>query len=214
MMHPWPVPGPRRLAVTTIALVIAGVAAAGCGADAVVPEMVTESIAVPWRAEPIVIAEGVAARAEGVCRDLQVRVGPQPVLAPLAVADVRGGSKVFFVYADATSEAECMAELAPNGDWTTGIGGSGSGDAFEALAPGALSIFGGMKAGEGVDAVSSVTGRVGPGVAGVEIATGSGQRIHPSIGPTGWYAAWWPSDDPYGLVTAYDAAGNPTGTAQ
>ena len=214
MMHPWPVPDPRRLAVTLIAIALAGVAAVGCAADAVVPEVATESIAVPWRAEPIVIEGGVATRAEHVCRDLQVRVAPQPVVAPLAVVDARGGSKLFFVYADATSEAECMAELAPNGDWTTGTGGSSAGEAFEALPRGALTIVGGMKAGEGVDAVSSVVGRVGPGVASVVIATGSGQRIRASLGPTGWFAAWWPTDDPYGAITAFDAAGNPTGTAR
>jgi hypothetical protein len=211
MMHPWPVS--FRIRVVTLAA-IAAAAALGCAADAVVPDVVRHSIAEPWQAEPMVIEQGVVARAERVCRDLQVRVAPQPVVAPLALVDARGGSRLFFVYADATSEAECTAELAPNGDWTMGSGGSASGEAFQALAPGALTIAGGTTAGVGPGALSSVVGRIGPGVAAVVVSTGSGRSIRASIGPTGWFAAWWPTDDPYGAITAFDAAGNATGTAR
>jgi hypothetical protein len=171
------------------------------------------SIAVPWTADPIVIEEGVAALAERPCRELEIGIPPQPVTAPVAVADTRGGSKVFMVFAFGAFEGECFAELGPSGEWTRGVAG---GTSVEPVgpAPGAVTIVGGTKIGEGPGAVSSVVGRVGPGVASVMVATGRGQRIRASLGPTGWYAAWWPSDDPYVEITAYDAVGGATGTAQ
>jgi hypothetical protein len=213
MMHPWPVPDSGRLAAIPVAIALAACIAAACSAAPVEPDVSATSIAVPWSADPIVIDEAVAALAERPCREMEIGIPQRPVTEPVAVADARGGSKVFMVFAIDAFEAECFAELGPSGEWMRGVAGSTSVESG-GPAPRALTIVGGTKIGEGPGAVSSVVGRVGPGVSSVVIATGRGQRIRASLGPTGWYAAWWPSDDPYVVVTAYDAAGSATGMAQ
>jgi hypothetical protein len=208
MMHPWPVSGSRQLAATVIGLAFAAVSGAGCGADAVVPGT-PPSLAGPWQPEPFGVDQALLGRAIQECSVLR-----DPPAMSLVAVDARGGSKLLVVHAGRTSESECLVDVGPDKQATMTGGGSTSGGLNPPPPPGSLEIVSGTTAGEGPTATSAVIGRVGPGVVRVVVSTGSGRAIRASLGPSGWFAAWWPSDDPYGLVTAYDAAGNPTGTAQ
>ena len=213
MMHPWPVRGPTRLAVTTVAGILAAVAAVGCATDAAVSEVVSRSIEEPWQAEPFDIDAAVADRAEVACQRLRIQMRQGPVQAPLAVVDARGGSKILFVYASPTAEGDCIAELGPSGEWIASGGSAPLGGVFPALAPGAVKIESQTVTGDGPGAGSVVVGRAGAGVATVAVRWVGGKPVRASLGPAGWFAAWYPGSSTDAIVSAYDAAGNVIGTA-
>jgi hypothetical protein len=128
--------------------------------------------------------------------------------------DTRGGSRIFLVYAGVNAEQECLVEVRQNGESIMTSGGSTVGEVFKPMAPGQIESQGGGTAGDGPDGVSSIVGPVGPGVARVDVEVGDGRSVVASVGPTGWFAAWWPGAVGFRSLTAYDGAGGVTGAAQ
>jgi hypothetical protein len=57
---------------------------------------------------------------------------------------------------------------------------------------------------------STITGRVGPGVAAVDVVFSSGSRVRATTA-NGWFVAWWPSGDGHVTVQGLDANGQPLG---
>ena len=133
----------------------------------------------------------------------------------LTAVDARGGSKVMLVFAGPTETADCLAIVDANGGGSS-MGGSSGGEPVVPPAPGAVVIesFGeGGSFGPGQE-VTTLMGQAGPGVAVVEITTSTGRSIRASLSSSGWWAAWWPTDDPYKVVTGFDAFGRPTDSTQ
>jgi len=209
MMHPWPV----RFR-TALALVVAAWVVTGCGADAPDPVAPPHSIHEPWQAEPFAVDQAILASAQAACRDMESGMLQPPANLSLVAVDARGGSRVFLVNANRDSETECLVEIAASGKATTKNGGASSGDLFKPLAPGAIELMGMSTGTNGADTMSSVVGRVGPGVARVVVTLADNRPIVASLSQSGWYAAWWPDATPSTKATAYDGVGTVTGTAQ
>jgi hypothetical protein len=191
----------------TLVVTVAAATAAGCGGPAT-EAVETHSIVDPWQPIPFAVDEAILRSADAACRDLQLRVAAVGEVLQPVVADTRGDSKVLVVYVGGNTEADCLVPIAADGTADPASGGSSSGNTFEPLPPGAVAITTGTSSSDG----SSVVGRVGPGVARVEIGTASGRRLQASLTRTGWFAAWWPGEDAHGPVTAFDASGTVTGT--
>ena len=188
-------------------------AVAGCGADNPDPVEV-HAISEPWRPEPFAVAPEVLASARGPCLDMQQRAPNMPQGVSLAVADARGGSKILLVYAGPNAEADCLVEILPSGDAGPTSGGSSVGDAFQPMAAGAVKSEGGSSIEDGPNPVSSIVGRAGPGVARVVVSLAGGRQVAATLGPSGWFAAWWPDATAVSGLTAYDGAGAVIGVGQ
>lgn len=192
------------------ALVAAAVTAVGCGADAAAPtEEAPHSIAEPWGPEPFAIDASLLAAAERACREIQP---PQGV--SLAAVDARGGSRLLLVYAGPTAEAECSLTVTPDGRPVASSGSTTIGSEFRRPPGGSVEPQGQSGEGEGADTISSLAGQAGPAVVRVEITTSTGRVVRASLGPNGWFAAWWPGNDIVTQVTGYDALGSVTGTSR
>jgi len=212
MMHPCAVPQRIRHVVAIVALLAAFGAGAGCTVDAEQPiEPPRHDLGEPWQAEPFAINETVLANADRACRDLE----PPPGVR-LAVVDARGDSTVYLVYAGPTAQAECLVSIKPTGQAETMGGGASIGGLPPVPGPGEVSVVssGSVGGGVGQDVTSTVLGRAGDGVDRVEVTLGNDRAITASVGPTGWFAAWWPSDEAYLNVAGFDALGNLTGTTK
>jgi hypothetical protein len=59
-----------------------------------------------------------------------------------------------------------------------------------------------------------VTGQAGAAIAAVRIRTPSGLDVGASIGPDGWYTAWWPTEEMVVEIRGLDANGTVVDTAQ
>ena len=212
MMHPCAV----SLRIGHVAAIVALLAAIGagvsCTADAEQPiEPSRHDLGEPWQAEPFAINETVLANADRACRDLD----PPPGVS-LAVVDARGDSTVYLVYTGLTAQAECLVSIKPTGQAETTGGGASIGGLPPVPVPGEVSVVSSGSTGGGVgqDVTSTVLGRAGAGVERVEVRLRNNRTITASLGPTGWFAAWWPSDEGYLTVAGFDGLGNLTGTAQ
>jgi hypothetical protein len=192
------------------ALLAAAVAAVGCGADAAAPtDEPPHSIAEPWSPVPFAIDASLLADAQRACREIQP---PQGV--SLAAVDARGGSRLLLVYASPTSEAECSLKVTPDGHAVADGGSTTIGSEFRRPPGGSVEPQGQSGQDDGVETISSLAGQAGPAVARVEITTSTGRVVRASLGPNGWFAAWWPGSDIVTQVTGYDALGSVTGTSR
>jgi hypothetical protein len=212
MMHPWPVPDPKRVTIVLAAFLVAAWSVAGCAADAVAPtEEVRHVLEEPWQAQPFAIDQTVVANADRACREFD-----RPPGVSLAVVDARGGSTVLLVYARAGAEADCLVSIGPNGA-TQSMGGGSSSGGFEAgPGPGEVTVLtsGSNSTDLPSNTKSTVIGRAGAGVARVEVRLANDEAITASLGPTGWFAAWWPSESGYLSIAGYDGVGTVTGTTR
>jgi len=182
----------------------------GCGADSPDPVEPAHSISDPWQAEPFPVDSTLVAALDRACSASIEQHG-----LPLAVVDVRGGSRGMLLYAGPKDQADCLAQIQPDGTMgVDGGGGSSSSDPVVRPAGGNVQLLSYGSSGSGVDQTSNVIGFAGPAVARVVITTKAGRQLRASIGPTGWFAAWWPSGDELLHATGYDATGAQTGTAQ
>lgn len=212
MMHPLAVLHGRAIVRPLLTTVLAAAALAACGDD------MAEAIAIEpprslmdaWQPVPFGVAPATIGEAERVCSgNLDV---PGRDL-PLVAVDARGGTLLFLVYAGPAAESDCILQF--DGARATGdAGGSASdGEAIVPPAAGDVSVFNsGIGGGFENLAYTTLIGLVGPGVGRVEIVTTNGRRLDAALGPTGWFAAWWPGDDEYAGVAAYDPMGGRTGT--
>jgi hypothetical protein len=191
----------RRL--LAVALIVLAVAA--CGAEE--PEVVDmpHNIREAWQPEPFAIEAPVLAAIDRAC---SATITPRGL--PLAVVDVRGGSRAILLYAGLKDTADCTAEIQLDGTiQLLGGGSSGSSEPWVRPVGGAVSL-GSYGSGDS----SSAMGQVGPAVSRVVIRTKAGRQVIASIGPTGWFVAWWPGSDELLNVTGFDATGAQTGTAE
>ena len=162
-----------------------------------------------WQPIPFGVAPATLNEAERICSGVDI---PRRDL-PLVAVDARGGTLLFLVYAGPAAESDCIIQF--DGARATGDAGgsSSSGEAIAQPAPGDVSVFdSGIGGGFESLAYTSLVGLFGPGVDRVAIVTTNGRRLDAALGPTGWFAAWWPGDDEYAGVAAYDAMGTRTGT--
>jgi hypothetical protein len=184
---------------------------AGCATEAVAPTAeVQHVLEEPWQAQPFAIDEAVVADAVHACRQLD-----RPPGVSLAVVDARGSSTVLLVYTGAGAEADCLVSIGPNGA-TQSMGGGSSSGGFEAgPGPGEVAVLTSGSSGTlPWDTKSTAIGQAGAGVTSVEVRLANDQTIAASLGPTGWFAAWWPSGSGYLSVAGYDELGTLTGTTR
>jgi len=187
-------------------------AGAGCTSEAEQPiDPPRHDLSEPWQTQPFAISEAALASAELACRDMQ----PPPGVR-LAVVDARGDSTVYLVYAAPAAQAECLVSIQPNGRAESMGGGASIGGLPPAPGPGGVSVVssGNSSGGVGGDVTSTILGRAGAGVARVEVRLGNGRALTASLGPTGWFAAWWPSGEGYLDVAGFDGLGTVTGTTR
>jgi hypothetical protein len=209
----------RRLRVTasvSIVLAIAGVAG-GCGEDAPTDRGVT-ALQSAWLAQPIPVGDDLVQAAVRTCRANDS--GLIPLTSTAVLADVRGGGRIAVVFSGPREQVFlCLLRATTDGklSWSSGWGG----DRHSAEGPLAV---GEVRPEEPqparVDAASGIaqpiltaTGRVGRGVAGVDLILGSGARVRATTA-AGWYAAWWPNDIGVTGYQALNSAGTPLGPVQ
>lgn len=205
----------RNHARTAAYAAVAGVALAFAGCDSAiepVEPIVSEpprNLMAAWQPVPFGVAPATITEAERVCSGVDI---PRREL-PLVAVDARGGTLLFLVYAGPAAESDCILQFDEARATGEAGGSSSSAEAIVPPAPGEVSVFNsGIGGGFENLAYTSLVGLFGPGVGRVEIVTTSGRRLDASLGPTGWFAAWWPGDDEYAGVAAYDAMGSRTGT--
>jgi hypothetical protein len=183
--------------------------AAGCGTFAVEPVAKLEDVRGPWRPAPLAIDQATIAAAGDVCQDARKVGGPDMApLDQLAVVDARGSGRLTLLYAGAgRSFMQCdlrvdaRGELSMAGGWSQNEAGP---DLLLAQDDVVVVQSGGVLG--DVDLASSVSGRIGPAVAGVQLVFADGSVVRASIGG-GWFTAWWPTDEVAFVVQAFDAAG-------
>jgi len=193
------------------AATLVAVAFAGCGADDPEPVEPVHLISDPWQPEPFAVDGSVVAALDGACAGTI-----QPHGLPLAVVDVRGGSRAMLLYAGLKDQADCLVEVRPDGTMTlAGGGASGSSDPMPQPADGNVQVWSyGSSGGAGSGQTSNVIGQVGPLVSRVVITTKAGRNIRATSGRTGWFVAWWPTGEEFLNATGFDVTGAQTGTAQ
>jgi hypothetical protein len=205
MMHPCAVSITRPVALLMLAAMLAG-----CGADAVASEDVPHSLAEPWQPIPFAVDQRLVTAADKACDGMG-----KPPGTTLRIIDARGANRLLLVYAGPKDELDCHVKVNAAGEATSDIGsGSGSSDPFPVPGPGQVENLSASSGGEGPDAVSSVVGQAGPGTGAVEVTLVDGRRVRASLGPSGWFAAWWPGGQSHTKVTAFDGAGTPTWSGQ
>ena len=206
----------RRMASVSIALAIAGVAG-GCGEEVATGPGVA-ALKAAWVAQPIPVGDDVVQAAVRTCRANDS--GLIPLTSTAVLADVRGGGRIAVVFSGPREQVFlCLLDATTDGklSWASGWGG----DRHSAEGPLAV---GEVRPEEPqparVDAASGIaqpiltaTGRVGRGVAGVDLILGSGARVRATTAG-GWYAAWWPNDIGVTGYQALTSAGTPLGPVQ
>jgi hypothetical protein len=217
MVHPAGMGRRVRLAAcVSIALAMAGVVA-GCGEETPAAGGIT-ALQSAWLAQPIPVGTEIVQAAVRTCRANDS--GLIPLTSTAVLADVRGGGRIAVVFSGPREQVFlCLLDATADGklSWSSGWGG----DRHSAEGPLAV---GEVRPEEPqparVDAASGIaepiltaTGRVGRGVAGVDLILGSGERVRATTA-AGWYAAWWPNDIGVTGYQALNGAGAPLGPVQ
>jgi hypothetical protein len=193
-----------------VAAVLVAVSIAACGADAVEPAPATHDLMEPWQPVPFAVDRSIITTAESACRSL----APPPNVR-LAAVDARGGGRLLLIFAGPRNEFECQVLVDSYGHATTDLGGTmESDDPIRPPEPGTLGNVIVTSGGAATEAVSWVVGQAGAGVAAVDIALSAHPSVRASLGPTGWFAAWWPGQEGYTSLTGLDATGKSIWTDQ
>lgn len=185
---------------------------AACGGS-LLPGGGATDLSRPWQPEPYAVAQNLIAEAETACRGSGL--GVIDAVNELVVVDARGGGRLTLVFASANTTAACDVQRQNVGGRIVAIGGSMmEGGVAPTPEPDELVSFGtgGTSGPDGSS--SSVTGRAGASIASVRIATPSGLDLAASIGPGGWYSAWWPTEEMSVEIRGLDANGNVVATTQ
>jgi hypothetical protein len=117
------------------------------------------------------------------------------------------------------SDGQCFVQRRADGGFISqGGGGTVAGNTRAVLPANGIEFGGGASRslsgapGQPVDTRSFASGRVGTGVAVVEIVLGSNRSLQASLND-GWFAAWWPTGDDVKVVRGYDRGGSVIGSA-
>lgn len=205
MMHPWPV---TRSLLSSLAL--AGTAVA-CGGS-LLPGGGATDLSRPWQAEPFAVAQELVTEAVTACRSSGLGLGRGE---ELVVVDARGDGTLTLVFAGPNSISSCDLEARTVGAPLVANGGSTmEGGLAPAPEPDELVSFGTSGFGGPNGPHSSVMGRAGVAIVSVRVATPRGLDLAASIGPGGWYSAWWPTDEMTVEIRGIDANGNVVATTQ
>ena len=183
-----------------------------CDADPARPETspaVGAGFAEPWQPVPFPVPADLVAAAEAACR----AQGPQdvPADAQLALVDARGEARLTLIFSTAGLGAWCDADFKADRGWfaSASVGldttDPGPNEADVSLTAGSTDM--GIEGAERQR--SAVLGRVGPGVAGVDIIRKVG-AIKATVANR-WFVAWWPSGEERVQIQAKDANGLPLG---
>jgi len=169
----------------------------GCGADAGPPSaQPIEALGGPWQALPFAVGDEVIQAAVLPC------LGQHPAVLPpgatLSLADVRGGGRIdlFFV---ASGDLTATCTVSWSGAEGFALLGGGPGSEPPPPGPGKIEMRSSSTAqesgpnGEPLAVITAISGRVGAGVAGVDVRLGP-KVIRASTANT-WFAAWWPRGD-------------------
>jgi hypothetical protein len=172
----------------------------------------------PWSPTPFQLAASLVTSIDTECRK---SLDPFPSTVQLVVVDARGAGVAQVYYAaDDGAEAACF-DVVIRGDGRAEPSGAGRtkdpGEPHPPMGQFALAIVAVTRSGDPVAETSQVEGRVGAGVARVEIVRPSESPIQASLA-NGWFAGWirglWPDGwhvvgyDATGVQVA-DAAGHP-----
>jgi hypothetical protein len=191
---------PLLIALAAGSLVVA------CATAAPSMTPVAHHIDEPYQALPFVPSQSDVDRAAAACA---------PTHGDVPVAEARGGSMLHLVFDGPGGAEYCLVAFDAAGDSQVLTGGgplfpdrprpAGGGVTMESSGNGYPTSDGG--------AVFSAIGRAGPDVARVEVVTASGKPVQAAVGSTGWWAAWWPGNDPPLCAASYGASGNPLAVA-
>ena len=205
MMHPWAMAG-RTIVRGMLVLAVAVGFLTGCDdAESVGPAAIHD-LGEPWQARPFAVDPAVIAAAEQVCRDPVRQMVPAAI--SLVLVDARGDNRLTLLFAGPRETSQCFLTRDCAGQLTFGGGEGSGGDVRPALGPTEISFQGAGSEGDPVHPTSHGAGRVGVGVASVELIPPSGVTVQASLNQ-GWFAAWWYGLDHDGVIAvrAYDAMG-------
>jgi len=191
----------------------------GCGDDQATEDPVpahatVEALRGPWQPTPYVLDPQLLVDAQTECLAMNAAIpakAAMPANAALVVADARGGGVLQLAFVAANGDGfECLnMPILPTGDVARSgtMTGRGGGGPIGPSAPfGMEALGGGSTTGGGNQPIdATVVGRVGPGIAQVQIEVAGQPRIIATIW-NGWFAAWWPGS-PRATAVGYDAAG-------
>jgi hypothetical protein len=200
------------LLTTIIAVVVVG----GCD-DAEAPiQPPIHDLAEPWQAAPFDVDPAVIAEAQRACLDPDGGGLPNGAM-PIVLVDARGANHLYLLFAAGGNDAQCFVERQAGGAFFVDGGSSTLGGNARAVLPRNGIEFGGAGSqsgsapGQPGDTKSFASGRVGDGIAVVEIVLGNNTSLRASLN-RGWFAAWWPTGDSVNVVRGYDASGTLIGT--
>jgi hypothetical protein len=204
----------RRSAVPAVIGIVLFLVVAGCAGDPEPDDPSGVPIRDPnvaWQPTPFRLADPVLAGAVAACRGFgKFPAGGQPVLV-----DARGGGRITVLFvAPNNTTGSCSVAANSSGSFTVRSAGMSSGTlAAPALGPNAIEDGGiTTEGGESMNgltapAYSTLSGRVGSAVTGVELEV-AGRPITATVG-NGWFSAWWPTGDAPTRMIAIGADGQP-----
>jgi hypothetical protein len=171
----------------------------------------------PWQAQPFPVPEDTLQAAVRGCR--APNGGLIPLASTLILADIRGGDRIVLLYVGPRVESyTCVAVQSVNGRFEMGSTAGGDRRSPDGpLVPGEVrpepiqAVGTDPANGRQATTISIATGRIGKAIAGLDLLLGSGTTIRTTSG-NGWYAAWWPTDDPVAGYQARSLDGSPYGT--
>lgn len=198
-----------RIGATALTLV-AAIAMSACRGETATPPA-SHDLSEAWQAEPFAPAPAIVSQAELACKNLDVI----PSTTPMVAMDARGANIVLIVLAGVGKEADCLEVRGLNGRFDAASTSSLSEFDAETVASTEVTVFSDAIAtvGPNADSVAYAFGQAGTGIRVVELVTGAGVRVRASLSEHGWYAAWWPADEPDAQVSGYDAGGALVGSA-
>ncbi len=198
-----------RIGATALTLVTA-VSMSACGSETATPPA-SHDLSEAWQAEPFAPGPAIVSQAELACKNLDLI----PSTTPMVAADARGANVVLVVLAGVGQEADCLEVRGLNGRFDAASTSSSS--EFDAATVGSTEVTVFSEAmttvGPNADSVAYAFGQAGTDIRSVELVTGAGVHVRASLSEHGWYAAWWPADEPDAQVRGYDARGTLVGSA-
>jgi hypothetical protein len=204
---------PSRPSARASILVAFAILAAGC-TDAPPPETSVAPVVLdlggPWQAMPRLVDPVLLPAAIAEC-DANLEPNVPVGVDSIELVDARGDDRLGLFFSNGLGLAECTLTHTPPDRFEFKGGGGGQGfiplPADGTAMTVGVSTIGTVGAGAR-ESVSSVLGRAGAGVAGVDIVFPDSRRIRATM-MNGWFTAWWPTAATDFMVQALGPDGLP-----
>jgi hypothetical protein len=217
---------------TALAVGVAGLVLAGCGAtpgpidgvrpsveatvEAIMP-MPTDALTVElvgaWRQGPIMLDPShVAIISDACAAAAREQLGQDEADLPTALIDARGAALATAILADDLFAIECRVHLDASAQIAT-VDSVASVSMTRAVVVegGSLSVVSAVHEESGGAGRMVAVGRVGPDAASVRVTLDDGSMVVAAVAE-GWWAAWWPGAAPTRSYSAVDPQGQLTAT--